>query len=232
MSHSSLREEEKRKMAARLIRVTQKIIFSDGLDTVTIRKIAKKASVNSAVLYKYFRDLDELILFASTDLLREYTGELIKQNARQTVKTPSMDYLLNWKLFCHYSFKYPECMWHLFFGKHSDNLNRIIRAYYDLFSKQLEKVSISLQAMLRCGDIYARNLEVLKPLFTGCMSEKQIQLLNDVSVAYYRKLLDDRITAGDDADIEALTNKMLYACRHVLVLSYGVHNLQLFRSKQ
>ncbi|MCH4167075.1 MAG: TetR/AcrR family transcriptional regulator [Megasphaera sp.] len=229
MSRPPLKEEEKRKVTARLIQATQEIIFSDGLDTVTIRKIANIAKVNSAVLYKYFRDLDELILFASTDLLKEYTADLIKQNARQAAKNPSIDYLLSWKLFCRYSFQYPECMRHLFFGKHSDDLSRIIRSYYDLFSEQLEGLSISLQAMLRSGDIYAHNLEVLRPLFTGRMSEKRVQLINDLTVAYYHKLLDDRIAAGNDADIETLTNQMLYACRQILVLSYGFRNWELFR---
>lgn len=222
MPRPPLNDETKKEITISLIRAAQSIIFSDGLEAVTIRKIAKIAKVNSAILYKYFQDLDELLLFANTDLLKDYTSELIAKSKQNRRKDPKLEYLMSWKLFCQYSFQYPECMNHLFFCKHSDDLEEIIPAYYDLFSEQLEGMSVSLQAMIRNGNLYQRNMEVLAPLFPSRISKKRLKLINDLTVSYYRMLLNEKITSGKAADNEELTRRMLYACRQVLLLSYQI----------
>jgi AcrR family transcriptional regulator len=226
MPRPPLDEDTKREVTIRLIRAAQSIIFSEGLEAVTIRKIAKIAKVNSAILYKYFQDLDELLLFANTDLLKDYTRDLIIQSQNNTMCQPKSAYLQSWKLFCHYSFKYPECMNHLFFCKHSDDLERIIQSYYDLFSEQLEEMNITLSAMICSGNLYQRNSEVLQLLFTGHISKKRIDLINDLTVSYYHMLLNEKISGGDAIDNNELTKRMLYACRQTLLISYGIHWIQ------
>ena len=222
MPRPPLNDETKKEVTISLIRAAQSIIFSEGLEAVTIRKIAKIAKVNSAILYKYFQDLDELLLFANTDLLKDYTKELISKSQQNRKGDPRLDYLMSWKLFCHYSFQYPECMNHLFFCRHSDLLENVIQSYYDLFAEQLEGLSISLQTMIVSGNLYQRNMEVLRPLFKGRISKRRLDLINELTVSYYRMLLNEKITLGDQTDNEALTKRMLYACRQVLLLSYGV----------
>lgn len=222
MPRPPLDDEAKKAIMIRLIQTTQDIIFSEGLETVTIRKIARIAKINSATLYKYFKDLDELILYASTDLLKDYTQELIYQSRRNKSNDPKLEYLMTWKLFCHYSFRYPECMNHLFFGKHSSNLEHIIPSYYDLFAEQIEGMSISLQAMIRCGNLYQRNLEVLAPIFEKRISLKRLSLINNLTVSYFRELLNEKVAAGDELDNEVLTQRMMYACRQILLLAHGL----------
>lgn len=226
MPRPPLDEDTKKEVTIRLIRATQSIIFSEGLDGITIRKIAETAKVNSAILYKYFQDLDELLLFANTDLLKDYAKDLIIQSKNNTMSQPKQAYLLNWKLFCHYSFKYPECMNHLFFCKHSDDLKRIIQSYYDLFSEQLEEMNVTLHALIQSGNLYQRNLEILQPLFKGRISKKRIDLINNLTVSYYRMLLNEKIAGGDAVDNNELIKRMLYACRQIMLLSYGIRRIQ------
>ena len=54
------------------IEATQKLIQSEGVDGLSIRKIANEAGYNSATLYNYFRDLEHLTLFGSVCYLRDY----------------------------------------------------------------------------------------------------------------------------------------------------------------
>ena len=47
------------------IEATEKLIRSDGVEGLSIRKIASEAGYNSATLYNYFEDLEYLVLFGS-----------------------------------------------------------------------------------------------------------------------------------------------------------------------
>ena len=47
------------------IEATEKLIRSDGVEGLSIRKIASEAGYNSATLYNYFEDLEHLVLFGS-----------------------------------------------------------------------------------------------------------------------------------------------------------------------
>lgn len=57
-----------------LIEVTQRLIAEHGPAILTIRRIARAAGVSDGVLYNYFRDKDDLILTALTDLV----GDIIR----------------------------------------------------------------------------------------------------------------------------------------------------------
>ena len=58
------------------VEATEKILKEEGIPGVTIRRIAAEAGYNSATLYNYFQDLDELILFGSVCFLRDYLLDL------------------------------------------------------------------------------------------------------------------------------------------------------------
>ena len=60
------------------VEATEKILKEEGIPGVTIRRIAAEAGYNSATLYNYFQDLDELILFGSVCFLRDYLLSLAR----------------------------------------------------------------------------------------------------------------------------------------------------------
>ena len=60
---SDNKEVQRKRMMGYFIRAAEEVIESDGLDKVTIRKVAQLAAYNSATLYNYFEDLDHLIFF-------------------------------------------------------------------------------------------------------------------------------------------------------------------------
>lgn len=79
MPRPPLTIEEKHSIATSLIHAAQQIIFTEGLANVTLRKVSKLANVNTAILYRHFSDLDELLLFASIDLLKEMTQQYVER---------------------------------------------------------------------------------------------------------------------------------------------------------
>lgn len=219
MGRQPLNKEAQKDITIRLIKATQEVSFLEGLEAVTIRKISKQSGLNIATLYKYFGDLDELLLFTCVDLFKSYANDLIDYEAHTKTSSPEKTYMITWELFCRYSFKYPEYINRLFFGKHSDRLAHVIKAYYDLFPEQLERMSQYLQVMLRSADLYKRNLEVLQPLLKDRISQQCVNLINDLTISYFYKLLNEKISGGDQINNTAQTERMLDACRLLIKLN-------------
>lgn len=116
------------------IDATVEIIEEEGIDNVTIRKVADKAGYNSATIYNYFEDLSHLIFFASMRFLKEYMDALPKYIAK--AKTPLEKYFFIWECFCEYSFTSPQIYYTIFssdLGVHPKKLNQ----YYDIFPADL-----------------------------------------------------------------------------------------------
>ena len=232
MGRPPLTQEEKRDKTLLLMRATQAVMLRDGVGAVTLRQVTRDAGMSSAILYRYFRDLDELILFACVDLLKTYSYDLAKSEKTLKAASPEKIYLMSWELFCAYAFRYPECLWHLFFGKHSDRLIPVIRAYYELYPELRTEMSDydlfpglraempdSLQAMMRGSRQQQRNLEILRPLLQGRVSEERLLMINDLTVAYFQMLLTEKINGGERVDSRRQTERMLAVCRFLIDVS-------------
>ena len=97
-----------RRIMAFFVEATEKILKEDGLSGVNIRRIASEAGYNSATLYNYFPDLENLILYGSVGYLYEY-NLLLGQSL-----SPSMNalerYRTVYRCFNHFAFRDPEIM--------------------------------------------------------------------------------------------------------------------------
>lgn len=65
------REEKKALTRAKVVAAAREIILNEGLDQLSIRKVAKQAQVSPVTMYKYFRDKDELVAEVITESIRE-----------------------------------------------------------------------------------------------------------------------------------------------------------------
>lgn len=126
-------EERKKQMLIHLIQTTEELITEIGLEAITIRAISAKAKCNSASLYKYFRDLDELLLYACIKKFKAYIEALAASADLRNIKDLRTIYLRTWELFCLQAFSTPEATYQLFFSKHSPGLEHIVNSYFNLF---------------------------------------------------------------------------------------------------
>lgn len=164
------------------------VIDTEGVEYVTIRKVAAIAGYNSSTMYNYFENLDHLILFASTRYLRDYTGAL-KGYVRKSKN--SLDrYLLIWECFCKYSFQRPKIYNLIFFSDNSNALNNIITEYYKVFPEELADSSLKLHSMLTGNDIYSRTLNQFGSCVAdGYLREEDINEINEVTILLYQSIL-------------------------------------------
>ena len=108
MPRPPLTLEEKHTIATSLIHAAQHIIVTEGLANFTLRKVSKLANVNTAILYRHFSDLDELLLFASIDLLKEMTHQYVERKTNTSPSNSLETYMQEWQFFCQHSFQHPE----------------------------------------------------------------------------------------------------------------------------
>lgn len=223
MGRPSLSAEAIANNKIRLINTAMEIIRKHGISSVSVRSLGDLVGMNSALIYRYFKDIDEVILFACVHVLQEYTREMAiaRKVYEETVDEISDEYiyLLSWELFSKHAFRNPEEYKTLFFSRHSDNLNAIINEYYQLFPHDRDdEDDIILEAMYRTSDIRNRNLMLLIPVLEEKMSENEIFIINDMTIAFFYGLLNQLISHTANVTAEAQTARMLEACRLTLKL--------------
>ena len=65
MAHMELK---KKRMLTYFIKSAQDIMTAEGMQGITLRKVADGAGYNNATLYNYFDDLDHVVLYACLKL--------------------------------------------------------------------------------------------------------------------------------------------------------------------
>jgi AcrR family transcriptional regulator len=203
-----------------IIRATMEMIREGGIESVSARTLGSRVGMNSALIYRYFKDIDEIILFACVHVLQEYTQEMTAaQRAYESTADEILDskiYLLSWELFCKHAFSNPNEYSTLFFSKHSDALPDIIREYHELFPRERHiDDDVILEGMYRTSSIRDRNLVLLIPVLEGRKSDQDIILINDLTVSFFFALLSDLTRKVSYITAEGQKDRMLRACRYL-----------------
>ncbi len=206
---------KKHRSMSYFIDAAAQIMDEEGIEFVTIRKVADMAGYNSATLYNYFKNLDELILYASIRHLREYTLNLAKyiESTRNSIDR----YLKIWESFCRYSFWNPQVYNIIFFGKHSDSIPEIVEEYYSIFPEELGEHTEDLLPMLLQSDLYARNLVLLQKIQSdGYMDKKDLHSANEMTVLLYHGMLIKIMNSGNEYSIDEVTERTLGYIKQIL----------------
>lgn len=206
------KEIQKKRMLSYIIEATNEIIDKEGINAVTIRKIASKAGYNSATLYNYFDNLNHILFFASLKYLKDYAKDLPGYTANS--KNSIESYLDVWKCFCHHSYLRPEIYNLIFFSGYSHStVNDSIKMYYSIFPEELGDESKKFLPMLLEDNIYARDYKLLKTaVCEGFIKEEDIHEINEMNVLIYQgmlsRLLNNNITCTKE-EAEKITLKYI-----------------------
>lgn len=192
MGRMKYTEEERSRIMITFIRATRKIIDTEGIRQVSIRKIANLTGMNSATMYLYFPDSDVLITMASMGYLERYCRTLAADMAKMTAPEDVLRH--TWDVFCRYAFEFPDIFYHIFFAQHSVSLTEIIDDYYGLFPEQLHNISGPILDMMQEGPLSERSWKLLWPVAKERgMTEQDARIINDMLVSYSRFLLEERL---------------------------------------
>ena len=122
------------------------IIHREGIEAVTIRRIAKEMGCSTASLYRYFDSRDELLYYAELGEMNDYIRRL---NAAEKHWRNVWDiYVGVWYCYSMEAFRKPEAYNLLFFANNNTKLRVSIREYYQMFPENLE---LSNRVFMRCS---------------------------------------------------------------------------------
>ncbi|EOS80919.1 hypothetical protein C817_01255 [Dorea sp. 5-2] len=200
------------------------IIEAEGLEGLTIRKVADKAGYNSATLYHYFDNLDHLTFFAAIHYLKDYASDLAEY-------LPAIDdsieaYLKVWEYFCRRSYERPAIYKLLFFQSFDGiDLDEAIKTYYEIFPDEITQKIQDYSPMLTEANIYKREFIALNKALKSKnihIDEKDLYSITEMNVLIYRGMLSEIKEQGHlRLNIEEAVAHTVEYMKHSLT-SYGI----------
>ncbi len=176
------------RMRKYFIEAAQKLMEEEEMPSITIKKIAEVAGYNSATIYNYFQNVDELFVYASINFLKPYILELKKRSEK--TKNAVELYRLVYEVFNYYTFRRPEIFFNLFYGKYSEQLPEILKIYYTIFPEEMEGIKDTVKGMLSEGDIYLRDKQITRQIANeGAMTQENTEYLAETIVRNHMAFL-------------------------------------------
>ena len=192
---------KKRRVMMYFIEATQELILNEGIENLSIKKIADKAGYNTATIYNYFEDLEELILYSSVDYLKIYLKDL-RDEISSDMKAIEI-YETIYKVFVHHSFEKPEIFHTLFFGKYSYKLEKIIKKYYEIFPDDITGQTDITKSVLVEGNIHNRDLPVIKQMIKeGSILEEDAPYIMEAIVRIHQSYLENILQQREKISLE------------------------------
>lgn len=216
MARTKYSEDQRDKIAIKFIAAAREIIETEGVSAVTVRKVATIVGCNSAKLYFYFEDLDELVTMASMSYLEKYTRTLVSD--LDNLDDNCEIFLHTWEVFCFYAFNNPTMFYQIFFVDHTVPLENMISEYYRLFPYQLNQIDQRIHDMLFSGTLLERNRDALQLLVDNkTINIENIELINELMLTYFYGLLKQRMLVdGGLIEMERMKEKFMHSVKYLI----------------
>ncbi|WP_042354543.1 TetR/AcrR family transcriptional regulator [Bacillus rubiinfantis] len=184
---------------------TAEIIEEEGVDNVTIRKVADKAGYNSATIYNYFSEISHLIFFASMKFLKNYTDEVAVYIEKG--KDPIEKYLLAWECFCHHSFKQPQIFNAVFIMDLGDQPEKMLEDYYKIYPSDLINIPEELKTILFERNVTKRGRSFLEiALREGYIKEENVDAINELTILVWQGMFTNILNNRKSYDFQEAAN--------------------------
>ena len=193
---------QRRRTLSYLIRATEQLIRTKGLQHVSSRMIGNIAGYSSSTIYSYFEDINELILFASIGYLRDYVHKLSEVGLKGL---NSKEYYIQVTcLFTSSMFEHPDIFYNMFFGPHRDNFCSIIQEYYDLFPAELPDLPVELNSLVREGNLFQRHRHLVQNMIQeGYLPAQTVERILNLVIRMQQSFLID-VRDQKEQDLQAV----------------------------
>ena len=185
------------------VQITSEILEQEGIEGVTIRRVAEKAHCTSAVLYKHFDSKDHLIRLASIRFLEPYIEEFLTQNARTDISSIQMDLLL-WKAFINEAFRNSQYYKLMFLGDGRDEIEDCVFEYYQMFPDVERKFDGLTASIVFSGNLGNRELTRLRRAVSeGDITTEKANMLAQLTTAVFHGVfLECTEVADGESDLK------------------------------
>lgn len=171
-----------------LVEAAAKLIEQDGIENVSIRKIAKEAGYTSSTIYNYFTEASHLVFFAAMRFISKYIEDIPKYMARST--DPLEKYLLGWECFCDHSFKDPKLYHHIFISDLGDRPDELLNHYNSIYKVDTIQLPEELVGILTEQNLTKRSRSVLeKYAEKGVFKKEDIEKLSEMTILIWQGMI-------------------------------------------
>jgi AcrR family transcriptional regulator len=193
------------------IEAARELIEEKGIEQVTIREVAKKAGYNSATIYNYFDNCNQLIFFASLDFLGEYSRAMPEYIADADDEIDR--FIKMWECFCKYSFENPKIYYAIFSDNIGEHPEILMKKYFNIFPEKVDTAPKDLLPMLLDPDLSHRAAIASKPLIENDYLSKELarQMDNMITYIYHGMLIlmvNKRIAYSSDQALKIITKQI------------------------
>ncbi|MFC7394132.1 TetR/AcrR family transcriptional regulator [Scopulibacillus cellulosilyticus] len=218
------REIQLSRMWKYFVDATAEIIEQEGVENVTIRKVADKAGYNSATIYNYFSEISHLIFFASMRFMKSYTDEVALYI--QKGKDPIEKYLLAWECFCNYSFKQPQIFHAVFIMDLGDHPEKLLKHYYQIYPNDLINIPEDLKLILFERNMSKRGRSLLEvALKEGYIKEENIDSINELTILIWEGIFTNILNNRKSYEFQEAT-KIVMNYISEIVMNANIFNFQ------
>lgn len=173
------------------------IATETGIGSITIRSVADRAGYNSATLYNYFENLEQLIAFTAIRCVSDYLLEE-SEILSNILDDPVNCYIDNWICFCRHSFRKPDFFAYIY-ASTPEQMNSILahmpeylEIFPDTFSSSVNTDTIHAYSVNTYSD---HNAAFIAPLIRlGIFSEESAEEILEFGSILYDGLLHKVIT--------------------------------------
>lgn len=207
--------QRKRKMMY-FIEATQKIMEEEGIEHVTIRRVADIAGYNSATIYNYFNNLNHMIAFASIQYLESYNKEFI-----ETIKQYDDEYekfIIEWKIFLKNAFEHPIAFENVFFSG-NENMENIMKEYYEIFPVECdsEEDLTEMHELLKLGNFGYRSKKCLEEISKfGYIKKENIDIINEIIICIAHEYISIAANNKEDFDKDTYIEKFVLCVNYLI----------------
>lgn len=182
------REIQKERMWRYFVDATVEMIEKEGIENVTIRKVADKAGFTSSTVYNYFQELSHLIFFASMRFTKDYIEDLPKYMDQGTNTIEK--WLYSWECFCKHSFKQPEIYSVIFINNLGTVPEDLLEHYYETYQNDLVGLPEPIQNIILEHTFSKRSaLYVQQAVNEGLMKQKDVAFISDTTMLIWKGML-------------------------------------------
>ncbi|AMQ07091.1 TetR/AcrR family transcriptional regulator [Sporosarcina psychrophila] len=183
---------------------TAEIIEEEGIENVTIRKVADRAGYNSATIYNYFTEISHLIFFASMKFLKTYTNDV--QNAIEKGENPLEKYILSWECFCKHSFLQPQIFHAVFIMDLGNPPEKLLADYYEIYPTDLISFPEELKHILFERNVSKRGRSILEIAANeGFIDKVDIDKVNEMTILIWQGMLTNLLNNRTIHEVEKVS---------------------------
>lgn len=194
------------------------IIGKEGVEAISIRRIAAELGCSSASMYRYFKNLDELLFYAQLDALTDYILDLSKKE-KEWKDIWDMHFAI-WRSYAQEAFKNPKAFEIIFYRNIDKDLGEALKEYYDMFPDAIVLVSPFLKEMLEIPGYYERDYHVCQKLvkegrITAENAKKLNHMICTLFLGYFKFVQEKGIK---NEEILSTTDQFIEECREIASL--------------